>query len=220
VEVQLARSSNGFFFPESVASHDAAYIIYHLSEWVTACSFNSQLSVEKRHYVLKHFFYFIFILFYFSSFSRPHVRFCVLPIASCHILVHRLIFSWILSSFLSNIGECITASSRIHLWATRFEYIPGSAEKYTPFLTSRDASRGADPDNRIVCYTMVPPVARILARKSPLSFTREYWTYRTSRFPNEKVLVWCKVVMSMSSRRVIFLSDLNIKIMLYVKVFW
>jgi len=54
-----------FFFPESTASHDAAYIIYHLSEWVTACSFNSQLSVGKRHYVLKHFFYFYFILFLF-----------------------------------------------------------------------------------------------------------------------------------------------------------
>lgn len=142
------------------APHDAEYIIYHLSVQVTACSFNSQLSVEKRHYVLKHFF--SSLLFFFSFF------FCLLfghmsdfrP--SHRILSHSRPPSNLLpdSLFLGNVGECITAPSRIHLWATttRFEYIPRSAGKYTPFLKPRrhrDASHGADPNNRIVCYTML-----------------------------------------------------------------
>lgn len=63
LETQLARFKWQIFLR---ASHDAEYIIFHLSVQVTACSFNSQLSVEKRHYVLKHFFF--SLLFFFSFF--------------------------------------------------------------------------------------------------------------------------------------------------------
>lgn len=166
--------------------HGTAYIIYHFSGRVAACSFNSQFSVEKRHHVLKR----VFILF--SSFSSfPAIcQTCVLPIASRHVL--RPPFNLLPNSlsffFLPfQMSESALPHRRVFISGRRrrrdFEYIPGPAGKYTPFLTSRrhrgDASHGADRDNRIVCYTMVSRAARILARRSPLSFIREYRTNRT-----------------------------------------
>lgn len=50
-----------FFGKRRIAWRDIRHM-YHLSGRVTACSFNSQLSVEKRRYVLKYF-------LLFSSFS-------------------------------------------------------------------------------------------------------------------------------------------------------
>lgn len=71
LETPLARFKWQIFLR---ASHDAEYIIFHLPVQVTACSFNSQLSVEKRHYVLKHFFF--SLLFFFLSSSVSFLATC------------------------------------------------------------------------------------------------------------------------------------------------
>lgn len=147
------------FFAGRVA-RDAAYIIYYLSERITACSFNSERSVETERYAKVYSFFLHLLLLtspWISSFFPPQLRFAFFP--SYHILDHHLICPRIL--LLPEMSrECITAAWRIHLstTTTRFESIPGFAEKYTSFLTPRrhrDASLGAAPDNRIVCYTTV-----------------------------------------------------------------
>lgn len=161
-----SQDSNGIFCRQRRAT--AAYIIYYLSKRITVCSFNSVAS--RQDVTLKHSLH----LLEFHPFSPPPLRFAFFP--SYHILGHHLICPRIL--LLPEMSqECITAAWRIHLSATttRFENILGFAEKYTSFLTPRrhrDASHGAAPDNRIVCYTTAE---RFLQRKNTLNFIWELY---------------------------------------------
>ena len=184
-----SRDSNEIFFTWSTALHDAAYIIYHLFRQVTACSFNSRFSVEKRHYILKHFFYVISFFFFLLG----HVS----DLRSSHrILSHSHPPSNLLldSLFLFQMSE--SALPHRHVFISRRQrrrdsstYIsPDSRESTSRFSRPvTEMHRAAQtPNNRIVCYTMIPSAARILARKSLLSFIQKYRTNRASWLPNEK----------------------------------
>lgn len=147
---QLARFKWNFLQEESRETQHTSFIIFpsELRLAVLIPSVASRQSVTRKYSFFLH-------LLGFHLFFPPQLRFAFFP--SYHILDHHLICPRIL--LLPEMSrECITAAWRIHLstTTTRFESIPGFAEKYTSFLTPRrhrDASLGAAPDNRIVCYT-------------------------------------------------------------------
>lgn len=106
-----------------------------------------------------------FLLFYFLPFLSSFLATC----PSYHILPHfRLICSRILLS---------SKYRRVHYRTVTFSFLarrdssisPDSRESISRFshpVVTEDASRGSNPDNRIICYTIVPPAARILTRKT------------------------------------------------------